>query len=119
MTLICAWCNTLMGARLPLDDHSITHGLCKSCERDLYKQIEAIEPARNILVKAWYKPRPTPGTLAMVPSVRGLQISGGINKGKTGLRKIVFGKPLRRFRAMRTRKANEIKSKRRKPNEGI
>jgi hypothetical protein len=27
----CAWCRRVIGQRAPFEDHSITHGLCRSC----------------------------------------------------------------------------------------
>jgi len=31
MIRMCAWCNTVLGEKEPLDDHNITHGMCKPC----------------------------------------------------------------------------------------
>ena len=27
----CAWCQSYMGEKEPLNDQSVTHGICKSC----------------------------------------------------------------------------------------
>lgn len=31
MILMCAWCGEVLGEKEPLDDKSLTHGICKPC----------------------------------------------------------------------------------------
>jgi len=31
MTRQCAWCGRVLGQMAPLDDFSVTHGLCREC----------------------------------------------------------------------------------------
>ncbi|MBI1831461.1 MAG: hypothetical protein HYR84_08430 [Planctomycetes bacterium] len=31
MTRLCAWCNRVLGQVAPLDDVSVTHGVCPEC----------------------------------------------------------------------------------------
>jgi hypothetical protein len=31
MFTVCAWCKKDLGEKPPLDDKSITHGMCKEC----------------------------------------------------------------------------------------
>lgn len=33
----CAWCSDLLGQIEPLDDPTVTHGLCTSCQQILYE----------------------------------------------------------------------------------
>ena len=42
MNIVCAWCNTQMGEREPLDDKSETHGICKPCLRNLMREQNAV-----------------------------------------------------------------------------
>ena len=40
MERICAWCKKFMGNKEPLDDPSITRGMCEECERELSGSLE-------------------------------------------------------------------------------
>ena len=31
MTVVCAWCQRLLGTKPPADDSSTTHGICPPC----------------------------------------------------------------------------------------
>ena len=31
----CAWCNRILGPAAPLEDASITHGVCSDCHREV------------------------------------------------------------------------------------
>jgi hypothetical protein len=31
----CAWCHRLLGQKAPIEDRSITHGICVSCSQKL------------------------------------------------------------------------------------
>lgn len=33
MIVICAWCRETLGEKQPLEDKSVSHGICKACEQ--------------------------------------------------------------------------------------
>jgi len=33
--ILCAWCGKNLGEKEPLEDKSITHGICKECKKQL------------------------------------------------------------------------------------
>ncbi len=35
MVRLCAWCRCLIGRKPPLDDASVTHGICLACQREM------------------------------------------------------------------------------------
>jgi hypothetical protein len=37
MTRMCAWCGNKLGQAAPLDDASVTHGICLTCSLRLLK----------------------------------------------------------------------------------
>jgi len=37
MKRVCAWCGKDMGEREPLEDKSITHGMCEDCYKKMTK----------------------------------------------------------------------------------
>ena len=39
----CAWCLVMQGEVAPFKDKSITHGICKKCQKDMTKKIEQME----------------------------------------------------------------------------
>ena len=43
MIVVCAWCKAKIGEEEPLEDKSITHGICASCARKMWD--ETIKPA--------------------------------------------------------------------------
>ena len=40
MRIICAWCGKSMGQKEPLDDDSVTHGICDQCRERLEREID-------------------------------------------------------------------------------
>jgi hypothetical protein len=43
----CAWCCRWLGETAPLDDESITHGLCKECHARLLESPVQTQPIRG------------------------------------------------------------------------
>jgi len=39
MKRICAWCNKDMGEKEPLEDESVTHGMCMECLRRVSHEV--------------------------------------------------------------------------------
>lgn len=39
----CAWCLLMMGESEPLSDKSVTHGICKKCEKKMMDEVRAME----------------------------------------------------------------------------
>jgi len=35
MIIICAWCGKRLGEKPPLEDKSVTHGICTKCAKEL------------------------------------------------------------------------------------
>lgn len=55
MRVICAWCNKPMGEKAPLDDDSITHGMCQEChdkEMATLGELRLIMRDRPLMTKA-------------------------------------------------------------------
>ncbi len=40
----CAWCKSVMGEKPPLEDKTISHGICFTCEEEQMKQFEERKP---------------------------------------------------------------------------
>ena len=38
----CAWCLKMLGEVAPLSDKSMTHGICKACERGILQKMGII-----------------------------------------------------------------------------
>jgi transcription initiation factor TFIIIB Brf1 subunit/transcription initiation factor TFIIB len=44
MRAVCAWCDADLGEREPLDDPSITHGICADCKSLIEENVMDDEP---------------------------------------------------------------------------
>lgn len=44
----CAWCLKLMGQTKPLEDLSVTHGICKKCEKKLMEEAKAVHKKMGV-----------------------------------------------------------------------
>lgn len=38
----CAWCKLLLGQIAPLGDKSVSHGICKECEKKMMREMDEI-----------------------------------------------------------------------------
>ena len=38
MIILCAWCQKNLGEKEPLDDQSITHGMCQDCYDKFFEE---------------------------------------------------------------------------------
>jgi hypothetical protein len=50
MRAVCAWCGKDMGEREPLEDKSLTHGICRPCQEREFRfrtPPSGAEPVRN------------------------------------------------------------------------
>lgn len=43
----CAWCACIIGQRAPLEDKSVTHGLCKRCQARVVRLHRSADPAHS------------------------------------------------------------------------
>ena len=43
MYRVCGWCKRILGVIRPLDDKSITHGMCADCEMKMNEQVDEME----------------------------------------------------------------------------
>ena len=45
MKVVCAWCGKDMGEKPPLEDKSITHGMCEDClKKELKSACRVVSP---------------------------------------------------------------------------
>ena len=49
MFVKCAWCNTILGFREPLDDNIITHGICPACEIIENDKLDRLGVVKNVM----------------------------------------------------------------------
>lgn len=47
MIVICAWCGKRLGEKPPLEDKSVTHGICAKCAKELNADDEQESDGRN------------------------------------------------------------------------
>lgn len=40
MRIMCAWCETFLGTKEPLEDHSETHGMCDICYKQIFDEVD-------------------------------------------------------------------------------
>lgn len=43
MQVICSYCRADMGEREPLDNHDVSHGMCRPCLRHFKRQLDGLE----------------------------------------------------------------------------
>ena len=41
MIRVCAWCKKILGEKEPLDDPTVTHGICDECLAEKMTQLDA------------------------------------------------------------------------------
>ena len=42
MKIVCAWCNKNLEEKEPVDDKSISHGICDSCKKKVEQELEIL-----------------------------------------------------------------------------
>ena len=45
MIIICSWCKTFLGIKAPLNDDSVSNGMCEGCKAKFLEEIRKKEGA--------------------------------------------------------------------------
>ena len=43
MKVVCSWCTKDLGEKEPLNDNSVSHGICKPCAKKMMESIKSDE----------------------------------------------------------------------------
>ncbi len=60
MRIVCGWCRAVLGFKAPLDDSRTSHGICKTCEDRVNKDLTS-EACASTIVPRPPEPDKTPG----------------------------------------------------------